>query len=72
MRILVYGAGVVGSQYAALLHRAGHDVSLLARGQRLADLREHGIVLQAVDTGSALWPGPRWWIASRRRMRMIW
>jgi len=51
MRILVYGAGVVGSQYAALLHRAGHDVSLLARGQRLADLREHGIVLQAVDTG---------------------
>lgn len=51
MRILVYGAGVVGSQYAAHLHRAGHDVSILARGQRLVNLREHGVVLEAVDTG---------------------
>ncbi len=49
MRILVYGAGVLGSQYAARLHAAGHDVSILARGQRLADLREHGIVLEAVN-----------------------
>ncbi|ELY57059.1 alpha/beta fold family hydrolase [Natronolimnohabitans innermongolicus JCM 12255] len=31
---------------AARLHEAGHDVSLLARGQRLADLKEHGIVIQ--------------------------
>ena len=44
-RILVYGAGPLGSLFAAKLQRAGHDVSLLARGQRLADLREHGIVL---------------------------
>ncbi len=45
MKILVYGAGVLGSIFAARLHKGGHDVSLLARGQRLADLREHGIVL---------------------------
>jgi 2-dehydropantoate 2-reductase len=49
MRILVYGAGVLGSQYAARLHAAGHDVSILARGQRLVDLREHGIVLEAIN-----------------------
>lgn len=50
MKILVYGAGPLGSLFAARLHEAGHDVSLLARGQRLADLRMYGIVL--VDTQS--------------------
>jgi 2-dehydropantoate 2-reductase len=51
MRILVYGAGPLGSLFAARLKQAGHDVSLLARGRRLADLREHGVVLQDVITG---------------------
>jgi 2-dehydropantoate 2-reductase len=45
MKILVYGAGVLGSIFAARLHKGGHNVSLLARGQRLSDLREHGLVL---------------------------
>ncbi len=48
MKILVYGAGPLGSLFAARLQKGGHDVSLLARGQRLADLREFGVVL--VDT----------------------
>ena len=39
MRILVYNAGVQGSLYGARLHEAGHDVELLARGPRLADVR---------------------------------
>lgn len=34
-RILVYGAGVIGSYYATLFAAAGEDVSLLARGRRL-------------------------------------
>lgn len=51
MKILCYGAGVLGSLYAARLHQAGQDVSILARGQRLADIREHGIVLEDSDTG---------------------
>ncbi|RPH55250.1 MAG: ketopantoate reductase family protein [Chloroflexi bacterium] len=50
MKILVYGAGPLGSLFAAKLHEAGHEVSLLARGQRLADLREHGIVLVEYQT----------------------
>ncbi|MCG8347612.1 MAG: L-2-amino-thiazoline-4-carboxylic acid hydrolase [Chloroflexales bacterium] len=45
MNILIYGAGVLGSLYAARLHQAGCNVSILARGQRLADLREHGLVI---------------------------
>ena len=45
MKILVYGAGPLGSVFAARLHQGGHDVSILARGQRLADLREHGVVI---------------------------
>lgn len=51
MKILIYGAGVLGSFYAARLQEAGHDVSILARGQRLADLKEHGVVLREAVTG---------------------
>jgi ketopantoate reductase len=49
-RILVYGAGPLGSLFAARLQQGGNDVSILARGQRLAALREHGIVLVDVLT----------------------
>lgn len=44
MRILVYGAGVIGSLYAAHLHDTGFDVSLLARGKRLENLRRDGLL----------------------------
>jgi 2-dehydropantoate 2-reductase len=50
MKILVYGAGVQGSVFAVSLHRAGHEVKILARGQRLADISEHGIVLERLGT----------------------
>lgn len=45
MKILVYGAGVLGSLFSARLHEAGHNVSLLARGERLTSLRQHGVLL---------------------------
>jgi 2-dehydropantoate 2-reductase len=45
MKILVYGAGVLGSLYAARLADSGNDVTILARGQRLIDIRANGIVL---------------------------
>jgi len=48
MRILVYGAGPLGSVFAAELHRGGHEVAILARGQRLAELREHAVVIHNV------------------------
>lgn len=45
MRIVVVGAGALGSIVGAHLVRAGEDVVFLARGQRAAALRERGIVL---------------------------
>ncbi|MEU0236259.1 2-dehydropantoate 2-reductase N-terminal domain-containing protein [Nocardiopsis sp. NPDC006198] len=50
MKLLVYGAGVLGSLFAARLHEAGHDVALLARGERLAALRRHGVQLAEEDS----------------------
>jgi 2-dehydropantoate 2-reductase len=52
MKTLVYGAGPLGSWIAGKLHEAGVDVSLLARAQRLADLREHGVVLEDAFSGA--------------------
>ncbi|MFA9469756.1 MAG: ketopantoate reductase family protein, partial [Deltaproteobacteria bacterium] len=51
MKILVYGAGNIGSLYAGLLKESGQDVSILATEMRLADIREHGIQLENVVTG---------------------
>jgi 2-dehydropantoate 2-reductase len=51
MKILFYGAGVLGSLYAARLQEAGQEISILAREQRLADICKHGIVLEDGDTG---------------------
>ncbi|MGH3246209.1 MAG: ketopantoate reductase family protein [Trebonia sp.] len=52
MKLLVYGAGVTGSLFSASLHEAGHDVSLLARGERLAALRRHGVQLAEEDSAA--------------------
>ena len=51
MRILVLGAGVIGSVYAGMLLHAGHDVVLLARGPRLADLQTQGLILEEAESG---------------------
>ncbi|MCJ7624263.1 MAG: hypothetical protein MUO76_12235 [Anaerolineaceae bacterium] len=51
MDILIYGAGVQGSRYAVGLLNAGHNVSILARGERLEHLRQHGVVLETINTG---------------------
>ena len=57
MKILVYGAGVLGSLYAARLQAAGQDVTLLARGQRRADLQQHGVMLENVVSAQRSTPG---------------
>lgn len=43
MRILIYGAGVIGSLYAALFSRAGVETAVFARGKRLDALRRDGL-----------------------------
>jgi ketopantoate reductase len=52
VKTLVYGAGPLGSYIAAKLHEDGVEVALLARGQRLGDLREHGVVLEHWRSGA--------------------
>ena len=49
MRIAILGAGGVGGYYSALLTRGGHDVTLLARGDHLAAIRQNGIVIRDGD-----------------------
>ena len=51
MKVLVYGAGNIGSLYAARLGASGEDVAVLARGERLARIRERGIELENVTSG---------------------
>ncbi len=51
MRTLFFGAGPLGSVYAHLLHEAGRNVTVLARGERHDWLKEHGLVLMNGLTG---------------------
>ena len=48
MKVLVYGSGPLGSLFAAQLDDGGNEVSIVARGQRIDDLRQHGVVLRDV------------------------
>ena len=73
MKILVYGAGVIGTLYAARLASSNHQVTVLARGKRLADIRQYGLVIEdvlsgvrlavAVDTAERLGPDDRYDLA---------
>ena len=44
-RILIFGAGVIGSLYTGKLSLAGHTVSVLARNKRLEELQLNGLLL---------------------------
>jgi len=45
MKIIVLGAGAIGSIIAGHLTRAGEDVTIVARGERAVYLKEHGITI---------------------------
>lgn len=42
--MLIYGAGVIGSLYAALISKTGMDVTVYARGKRLQILQTKGLL----------------------------
>ena len=46
MKILIFGAGVIGSYYAAKLHQAKIDVSILARGEKFKKIKKKGIIVE--------------------------
>jgi 2-dehydropantoate 2-reductase len=45
MKLCVFGAGAVGGHLAAKLAAAGHDVSVVARGEHLAAMQKNGVKL---------------------------
>lgn len=66
MRVLVMGAGGVGGYFGALLARAGHPLSVIARGPHLDAMRERGLRVESaveppftveVDASDAAPPG---------------
>jgi 2-dehydropantoate 2-reductase len=61
-RYVVIGAGAIGGGIGARLHQAGHEVVLVARGDHLRALREHGLRLRTPEEDVVLpvvaVPGP--------------
>ncbi|PKN98994.1 MAG: hypothetical protein CVU42_08985 [Chloroflexi bacterium HGW-Chloroflexi-4] len=51
MKILVFGAGVLGSLYGTRLFQSGYDVTLLARGMRFDEISENGVILEGALSG---------------------
>ncbi len=54
MKICIYGAGAVGGLIAGWLARAGHEVSVVARGANLTAIREKGLRVRADGQESAV------------------
>lgn len=52
MRILVIGAGAIGSLFGALLSAAGNDVTLIGRAAHVAAVARDGLQLEGRTTGT--------------------
>jgi 2-dehydropantoate 2-reductase len=51
MRVAVMGAGGVGGYFGAKLARAGHAVTMIARGAHLEAIRRHGLRIRSAAEG---------------------
>lgn len=49
MRIAIVGAGAIGGYFGGLLARAGHDVTLIARGAHRDAVRANGLTVESKD-----------------------
>ena len=47
MKIAIYGAGAIGGFVGARLARAGHDVTLIARGDHRAAILRDGLTIES-------------------------
>ena len=46
MRVLIYGAGVLGCQLAHTLQQTKHDITLLARGSWKENIDKNGLLIR--------------------------
>jgi 2-dehydropantoate 2-reductase len=49
MKICIYGAGAIGGHLAVRLHKAGAEVSVIARGAHLDAIQANGLTVHAID-----------------------
>lgn len=49
MRFIVVGAGGIGAYFGGELARAGHDVTLFARGEHLTALKQRGLIVRTPE-----------------------
>jgi 2-dehydropantoate 2-reductase len=54
MRFVIYGAGAIGGVIGGRLFEAGHDVTLVARGDHLRTLQRDGLTLASPDATATL------------------
>lgn len=54
MKVAVMGAGAVGCYFGAMLARAGHDVTLIARPQHVEAIRQHGLMFESRGFNGAI------------------
>lgn len=54
MRYVVVGAGGTGGSIAAYLNEAGKDVTVIARGRHLEEIKDKGLRMETPDRGSFL------------------
>ncbi len=53
-KILIYGAGVIGSIFAGMMAKSGYNVTILARGKRYDELHQNGLVLKNCLSGEQI------------------
>ncbi len=51
VKVMVMGSGGVGGYFGAVLHRAGNEVTLVARGEHLDAIRGRGLRIESVASG---------------------
>ncbi|WP_444986115.1 2-dehydropantoate 2-reductase [Halomonas mongoliensis] len=49
MRLAIMGSGGVGGYFGARLAEAGQDVTFIARGEHLAQMRRHGLKVSSIE-----------------------
>ncbi|HBE79441.1 MAG TPA: ketopantoate reductase family protein [Firmicutes bacterium] len=53
-KILIYGAGVIGSIFAGMIAKSGYNITILARGKHHNELHQNGLVLNNCLSGEQI------------------